>query len=132
MQTREDDFCEEKSQERTFSENTKASQEGNTSRSFDRRSLARVLGAAAAAAMLPAPAIVAEGPLSPSRQNVEARTEALVEAALSATPASLTAEQRLDVRRGVRDLQKALADARRVALPYETDPAIVFLPEGRR
>jgi hypothetical protein len=32
----------------------------------------------------------------------------------------------------VRDVQKALADARRVELPYETDPATVFLPEGRR
>ena len=74
----------------------------------------------------------AEDAASSSQQTAEARTEALVEAALSATPATLTAEQRLDVRRGVRDLQKALADARRVALPYETDPATVFLPEGRR
>ncbi|MGE5717153.1 MAG: hypothetical protein ACM369_10930 [Acidobacteriota bacterium] len=48
------------------------------------------------------------------------------------TPAALSAEQRLDVRRGVRDLQKALAEARRVSLPYETDPATVFLPEGHR
>ena len=106
---------------------SRARQEGLT-----RRSLARAMGGAAAAAILPAPAIAAEGATSPSQENVEARTEALVEAALSATPASLTAEQRLDVRRGVRDLQKALADARRVALPYETDPATVFLPEGRR
>jgi hypothetical protein len=106
---------------------SRARQEGLT-----RRSLARAMGGAAAAAILPAPAIAAEGDASPSQEKVEARTEALVEAALSATPASLTAEQRLDVRRGVRDLQKALADARRVALPYETDPATVFLPEGRR
>ncbi len=95
-----------------------------------RRSLARAIGGAAAAAILPAPA-AGDGASSP-QQTSEARTEALVEAALSATPATLSAEQRLDVRRGVRDLQKTLADARRVALPYETDPATVFLPEGRR
>ena len=96
-----------------------------------RRSLARTIGGAAAAAILPAPAAAEESVL-PSQQNTEARTEALVEAALSATPASLTAEQRLDVRRGVRDLQKALADGRRVPLGYDADPATIFLPEGRR
>jgi hypothetical protein len=97
-----------------------------------RRSLARAISGAAAAVILPAPATAAEEPSLPSGQKTEARTEALVEAALSATPASLTAEQRLDVRRGVRDLQKALADARHVAVPYEIDPATVFLPEGHR
>lgn len=99
---------------------------------FTRRSLARALSGAAAAAILPPRPAAAEEPVLPSRQNSEARTEALVEAALSATPASLTAEQRLDVRRGVRDLHRALADARRVSLPYEIDPATVFMPEGRR
>ena len=97
-----------------------------------RRSLARAISGAAAAAILPAPAVAAGGAALSPQQSSEARTEALVEAALSATPATLSAEQRLDVRRGVRDLQKTLADARRVALPYETDPATVFLPEGRR
>jgi CubicO group peptidase (beta-lactamase class C family) len=97
-----------------------------------RRSLARAISGAAAAAILPAPATAAEEPVLPSRQNSEARTEALVDAALSATPAGLTAEQRLDVRRGVRDLQKTLGDARRTSLGYDVDPATVFLAEGRR
>ena len=97
-----------------------------------RRSLARAISGATAAAILAAPATAAEEPVLPSRQNTEARTEALVEAALSATPASLTAEQRLDVRRFVRDLQKTLADARRVPLGYDADPATIFLPEGHR
>ena len=136
MKTREDNFCEENNKESTFFERKETRKstclEGNTERSFDRRLLARVLGAAAAAAILPAPATAAEEPVLPSRHNAEARTEALVEAALSATPASLTAEQRLDVRRGVRDLQKTLADARRVPLGYDADPATIFLPEGRR
>jgi hypothetical protein len=103
----------------------RSAQEGLT-----RRSLARAISGAAASAILPRPA-AAEEPVIRSGQKAEARTEALVEAALSATPASLTAEQRLDVRRGVHDLHKALADARRVALSYETDPATIFLPEGR-
>jgi hypothetical protein len=97
-----------------------------------RRSLAKAISGAAAAAILPAPATAAEEPVLPSRQNSEARTEALVDAALSATPAGLTAEQRLDVRRGVRDLQKTLGDARRTSLGYDIDPATVFLAEGRR
>ena len=105
----------------------RSDQEGLT-----RRSLARAISGAAAAAILPAPATAGEEPVLPFGQRTEARIEALVEAALSATPASLTAEQRLDVRRSVRAVQKALADARRVELPYETDPATVFLPEGRR
>ncbi|HSB64320.1 MAG TPA: hypothetical protein VLJ18_09155 [Thermoanaerobaculia bacterium] len=135
MAKREDDFCEEKDQESTFFERKATGSTGlewNTARSFDRRSLARLMGAAAAGALLPGRSDATEPPVPPSKQIADAHTEALVEAALSATPASLTAEQRLDVRRGVRDLRKALADARRVALPYETDPATVFLPEGRR
>jgi hypothetical protein len=119
MVARDDDFCEEK-------------KEKSTERFFDRRSLAKGLGAAAAAALVSRPLSADEVPAPPSRQIADSRTDALVEAALSATPASLTAEQRLAVRRGVRDLQKALADARRVALPYEIDPATVFLPGGRR
>jgi hypothetical protein len=97
-----------------------------------RRALARTLGGAAAVACLSGRSDAAEPLTPPSSQVAEARVEALVEAALSATPASLTAEQRLDVRRGVRDLQKTLADARRVPLGYDTDPATIFLPEGRR
>jgi hypothetical protein len=99
---------------------------------ISRRTLAKTLSGAAAAALLPAPATAAEEPALPSGQKTEERTEALVEAALSATPAGLTAEQRLDVRRGVRDLQKALADARKAKLDYGVEPVTVFLPEGRR
>jgi hypothetical protein len=101
-------------------------------RGFTRRSLAGAISGAAAAAFLPGRSDAADTPGPPSRQFADSHTDALVEAALSATPASLTAEQRLDVRRGVHDLQKALADTRRVPLPYETDPATVFLPEGHR
>ncbi len=97
-----------------------------------RRSLARAISGAAAASFLPGRSDAADTPAPPSKEFADSHTEALVEAALSATPASLSAEQRLDVRRGVRDLQKALADARRVALPYESDPATVFLAEGHR
>lgn len=97
-----------------------------------RRSLARTISGAAVAVLLPARSEAADAPAPPSKQYTDSHTEALVEAALSATPATLTAEQRLDVRRGVRDLQKALADARHVAVPYEIDPATVFLPEGHR
>jgi hypothetical protein len=99
---------------------------------ISRRALARTLSGAAAAALLPGRSDAADAPASPLTQVAEARTEALVEAALSATPASLTAEQRLDVRRGVRDLQKTLADARRASLGYDVDPATVFLPGGHR
>ncbi len=106
---------------------SRARQEGLT-----RRSLARAVSGVAAAAILPVRATAAEEPILASGQKGEARTEALVEAALSATPASLTAEQRLDVRRGVHDLQKALADARKVKLDYGVEPVTVFLPEGRR
>ena len=99
---------------------------------FTRRSLAHAISGAAAAAFLPGRSDATDPPALPSRQIADSHADALVEAALSATPASLTAEQRFDVRRGVHDLQKALADARRVPLPYETDPATVFLPTGRR
>jgi hypothetical protein len=97
-----------------------------------RRSLARAIGGAAATALLPGRSDAADPPAFSLKQVAESRTEALVEAALSATPASLTAEQRLDVRRGVRDLQDTLADARRASLGYDIDPATVFLPGGRR
>ena len=105
---------------------------GTRKAGISRRTLAKTLSGAAAAAILPGRSDAADPPGLPSNQIAEARTEALVEAALSATPASLTAEQRLDVRRGVRDLQKTLADARRVPLGYDADPATIFLPEGRR
>ena len=118
MATREDDSCEGKNVDSTAS--------------FDRRSLARMLGAAAADALLPAPPAVAEERILPPGQRNEARTEALAEAALSATPASLSAEQRLDVRRGVRDLEKALADARKAKLDYDVEPPLVFLADLRR
>jgi hypothetical protein len=99
---------------------------------LSRRSLARALSGAAAAAILPGRSDAADTPAPPSRQIADSHTDALVEAALSATPASLTAEQRLDVRRGVRDLQNALADARKAKLDYAVEPATVFLPEGKR
>lgn len=99
---------------------------------ISRRTLAKTISGAAAAALLPGRSDAADTPAAPSGQTGESHADALVEAALSATPAALTAEQRLDVRRGVRDLQKALEDARRVTLPYETDPATVFLPQGHR
>lgn len=99
---------------------------------ISRRTLAKTLSGAAAAACLPGRSDAADAPASPLKQIAESRTEALVEAALSATPASLTAEQRFHVRRGVRDLQKTLGDARRVPLGYDADPATIFLPEGHR
>lgn len=99
---------------------------------ISRRTLAKTLSGAAAAALLSGRSDAADPPAPPSKQIAESRTEAMVEAALSATPASLTAEQRLDVRRGVRDLQRTLADVRRVPVGYDADPATIFLPEGRR
>src|ERR1019366_6549106 len=99
---------------------------------ISRRLLAKTLGGAAAAAFLPGRSDAADAPASHLTQVAESRTEALVEAALSATPASLPAEQRLDVRRGVRDLQKTLVDARRASIGYDVDPATIFLPGGRR
>ena len=91
-----------------------------------RRSLARTISGAAAAAMLPASVTAAEEPVLPSQQSTEGHTDALVEAALSATPARLSPEQRLEVRRAVRDTQKALFDVRKVGLGYGVDPATVF------
>ena len=99
---------------------------------ISRRTLAKTLSGAAAAAFLPGRSDAADTPPPPSKQIADSHADALVEAALSATPAILTAEQRLNVRRGVRDLQQALADARRVPLGYDADPATIFLPEGRR
>lgn len=79
---------------------------------ISRRALARTLGGAAAVACLPGRSDAADPSAVSSREIADSRTEALVEAALSATPARLTPEQRLEVRRAVRDLQKTLADAR--------------------
>jgi hypothetical protein len=97
-----------------------------------RRSLAKTLGGAAAAAMLPAAATGAEEHVADLSTNADARIEALVEAALAATPASLTPEQRLDVRRGVRDLQKEVYELRKTTLADDVDPATEFLPGGHR
>jgi hypothetical protein len=94
---------------------------------ISRRALAKTLGGAAAAVMLPAAAAAAEEPVLPSQQSAEARIDALVEAALSATPARLAPEQRLEVRRAVRDTQKALLDIRKAGLGYDVDPATIFL-----
>lgn len=105
---------------------------GTRKAGISRRALAKTFSGAAAAALLPGRSDAADTPAPPPRQIADSHTDALVEAALSATPASLTAEQRLDVRSGVRSLQQALADARRVPLGYDTDPATVFLPEGHR
>ena len=100
-----------------------------------RRSLARTIGGAAAAAILPGRSDAADPPAAslqslPSLQSLQevadTRTDALVEAALSATPARLTPEQRLEVRRAVRDMQKALLDVRKVDLGYDVDPSTVF------
>ena len=100
---------------------SRTKQEGVT-----RRSLARTISGAAAAALLPASTGTAEERVLPSQQNSETRTDALVEAALSATPARLSPEQRLEVRRAVRDTQKSLLDVRKVRLDYDVDPATVF------
>ncbi len=93
---------------------------------ISRRVLAKTLSGAAAAALLPASTGAAEERVLPSQQNSETRTDALVEAALSATPTRLSPEQRLEVRRAVRDTQKSLLDVRKVRLDYDVDPATVF------
>ena len=93
---------------------------------ISRRALARTLGVAAAAACLPGLSDAADPSAVSSREIADSRTEALDEAALSATPARLTPEQRLEVRRAVRDTQKALLDVRKVGLDYDVDPATVF------
>lgn len=94
---------------------------------ISRRTLAKTLSGAAAAAFLPGRSDAADPPASLPKQNPESHTDALVEAALSATPSRLTPEQRLEVRRAVRDTQKTLADVRKVDLGYHVDPATVFL-----
>ena len=93
---------------------------------ISRRALAKTLGGAAAAVCLPGQADAAEPLAASSIEIADAHTEALVEAALSATPARLTPEQRLDVRRAVRDTQKALLDIRKADLGYDVDPATIF------
>src|SRR5450759_278152 len=89
---------------------------------ISRRALAKTLGGAAAAVWLPRRTDAADPSAASSREIADARTEALIEAALSATPARLTPEQRLEVRRAVRDTQKALLDVRKVCLLY-TSPS---------
>lgn len=115
--------------------------EGNTERSFDRRALVLRLGGAAAATaagILPTALGAEEPPSSPSQQIPGAPgatvspVDSLIEAALAVSPATLSPEQRMDVRNGVRSLQQALADARKAKLEYDIEPAFVFLPEGRR
>jgi hypothetical protein len=98
---------------------------------ISRRALAKTLGGAATAAAASLLPVSAAASLA-SGDPVEAHVDAMVEAALAATPATLTPEQRLEVRRGVRDLQKALADVRRTPLDSDVDPATVFLPGGWR
>jgi hypothetical protein len=93
---------------------------------ISRRTLAKSLGGAAAAAILPGRSDAADPPAPISEQNAESRIEALVEAALSSTPAHLTPEQRLEVRHAVRDTQKTLLDVRKVDLGYDVDPSTVF------
>jgi hypothetical protein len=93
---------------------------------ISRRALAKTLGGAAAAACLPGRSDAADPTAVSPQELADARIDALVEAALSATPARLTPEQRLEVRRAVRDTQKTLVDARRASLGYDIDPAIVF------
>jgi hypothetical protein len=126
MKTREDDFCEEEKKEGTFPE------EKEREHSFDRRSLARSLAASAAAALLPAAARADDVPSSLSKESPGSPVDAAIEAALAVTPVELSPEQRLDVRNGVRSLEKALEDARKAKLDYDVEPAFVFLPEGRR
>jgi hypothetical protein len=99
---------------------------------ISRRALARTLGGAAAAACLPAPVRAASEPAPFPQEVADARIDALVEAALAATPARLTPEQRLDVRRAVRDTQKTLLDVRKVALGDDVDPATVFQAKAVR
>jgi hypothetical protein len=99
---------------------------GTRKAGISRRTLAKTLSGAAAAAFLPGRSDAADPPASLSEQTPESHTQALVEAALSATPARLTPEQRLEVRRAVRDTQKTLVDVRKVGLGYDVDPATVF------
>jgi hypothetical protein len=90
---------------------------------LNRRALARRLAAVAAAASLrPALLLAAES----NGAEVSDALAAHVAAALSASPAVLTPQQRLEVRNGVRELQKILAQARSRELPNEADPAFIF------
>jgi hypothetical protein len=93
---------------------------------ISRRALAKTLGGAAAATCLPGRSDAAEPSGASSQEIADARTEALIEAALSSTPARLTPEQRLEVRRAVRDTQKALLEVQKLSLGYGVDPATVF------
>ncbi len=91
-----------------------------------RRTLARTLGGAAAAACLPSLPSAAETP-APAVSSPTRRSNAAIASAFAATPAALSAEQRLDVRNGVRSLQQALVEAREAKLGYEAEPATIFL-----
>jgi hypothetical protein len=90
-----------------------------------RRTLARTLGGAAAAACLPSLPSAAETP-PPARRVADPLLDAAIASAFAATPAALSPEQRLDVRNGVRNLQQVLVDARGATLGYETEPATIF------
>lgn len=82
---------------------------------LDRRALAlRLAAAAAGASLISATEIAAAADLSE------------IDAVFALSPATLTPQQRLDVRNGVRELQKTLAQARSRELPNDADPAFVF------
>ena len=89
---------------------------------LDRRALARRLAALAAAASFKPALLLAESPGAGGSDVLAAQ----VNTALSASPAALSTQQRLEVRNGVRDLQKSLAHARSRELPNEADPAFIF------
>jgi hypothetical protein len=128
MKTRDVDFCEEEERK----EKKSTCLEGNEERSFDRRSLARGIGAAAATALLPSRLRADDAPVPLSKESSGAPVDSLIDAALAVSPAELSPEQRLDVRNGVRSLQQALADARKAKLDYGVEPAFIFLAEGKR
>ena len=90
---------------------------------LDRRALARRLALLAATASVQ-PALLAEAE-SKAEEDFDALA-AHATTALAASPAVLSAQQRLEVRNAVRDLQKTLAQARSKDLPNEADPAFIF------
>ncbi|MEO6326855.1 MAG: hypothetical protein ABIT01_02370 [Thermoanaerobaculia bacterium] len=89
---------------------------------LDRRALARRIAALVAAASVSPLLLGASEPAPAGAEDAAAR----VATALAASPASLTPQQRLEVRNGVRDLQKTLAVARARELPNDAEPAFLF------
>jgi hypothetical protein len=90
-------------------------------RPITRRALARTLGGVTALTCLPS--LSSAGTPAPADVVTDPALDAAIASAFAATPAALSAEQRLDVRNGVR----SLAEARDVRLGYGTEPATVFL-----